>query len=267
MATISQEQSNATDGLRVGANVAFAASQIVVSMMTGGGPQPGGDNFWAALADPTPIQPAPYAFAIWGIIFLGALYYAWYQAVPSRWADPLLRRIGWITALGFAASTAWMLVAEYGAVWLTLPIIALMLVAFMATFRTAANSMRSDPRAHWSVVVPLGLYSGWLLVALFANLLVVLTQETDMPFGISAQSWTVASLALAAVIGLFVVLRTPESLGFVTALIWGLVGVAVANLAGGRTGIVLLAAGASLLIFGAYWRSRQRTVHTLVPAR
>ena len=52
--------------------------------------------------NPTLVVPADYAFVIWTPIFLLALVYAVYQALPSNRESPLLRRTGgsppWLTS-------------------------------------------------------------------------------------------------------------------------------------------------------------------------
>jgi hypothetical protein len=47
------------------------------------------------------VEPALYAFAIWGLIFGPSLAYAAYQALPANRGNPLLLRGGWFTAAAF----------------------------------------------------------------------------------------------------------------------------------------------------------------------
>lgn len=42
----------------------------------------------------SPVDPAGYAFGIWGLIFLLALGYAGWQVLPPQRENPLLRGIG-----------------------------------------------------------------------------------------------------------------------------------------------------------------------------
>jgi hypothetical protein len=60
--------------------------------------------------NPTLIVPAEYAFVIWTLIFLLALIYAVYQALPSKRESPLLRRIGWFSALAYFSNGIWEIV-------------------------------------------------------------------------------------------------------------------------------------------------------------
>ena len=42
----------------------------------------------------SPVEPALYAFFIWGPIFFLSLAYSIYQALPALRSEPVLRRIG-----------------------------------------------------------------------------------------------------------------------------------------------------------------------------
>src|SRR5210317_2165373 len=45
------------------------------------------------------ITPANYAFAVWGLIYLGLFSFAVYQALPAQKSDSLLRKIGYKIAI------------------------------------------------------------------------------------------------------------------------------------------------------------------------
>src|SRR3712207_4028411 len=53
------------------------------------------------------VEPAPYAFTIWALIFALSLAYAAYQALPPNRDNPLLRRVGWFTAGAFFCTGLW----------------------------------------------------------------------------------------------------------------------------------------------------------------
>ena len=57
--------------------------------------------------NPTLVVPGDYAFVIWTPIFLLALVYAVYQALPSNRENPLLRRVGWFSALTYFSNGVW----------------------------------------------------------------------------------------------------------------------------------------------------------------
>src|SRR5699024_10282923 len=63
----------------------------------------------------SPVTPAGYAFAIWGLIYLATLVFAVYQALPAQRDDRVLSRAGWPAALAFFANTLW--VPTFQAEW------------------------------------------------------------------------------------------------------------------------------------------------------
>ena len=50
------------------------------------------------LGDET-LRAAGYAFSIWTLIYAGLIAYAAYQARPGAEDTPVLRRLGWLSAL------------------------------------------------------------------------------------------------------------------------------------------------------------------------
>jgi benzodiazapine receptor len=48
--------------------------------------------------------PSGYVFAIWGLIYIGLLAYAVYQAIPSQKENPRLQATGWWVVLGGVAN-------------------------------------------------------------------------------------------------------------------------------------------------------------------
>src|SRR5512136_345992 len=57
--------------------------------------------------------PAGYVFAIWGLIYIGLLAYAVYQALPSQKANPRLQITGWWVVLGGLANSIWIFLWHY----------------------------------------------------------------------------------------------------------------------------------------------------------
>lgn len=228
------------DRLRQAANLAFAAGQLLlpVALFTGG--------FNATAAEPglvdvpNPATPAGYAFAIWGVIYIGAAAYAVLQALPRRAADPLFRRIGWLTALGYLLCCAWLWFARFGPVWPTVPIIAAMLLSLGAAFVLAARGMDGRGRLDRIVVLmPLAIYTGWLSAATFVNTADVLPGYGFDRFGLSAAEFGLLVILAGGVTATSFTLLSRGNLAYVAAVLWALVGIFVAN--GARLGETLVA--------------------------
>jgi hypothetical protein len=105
----------------------------------------GGDDYSAsANSTDSAIAPAGYAFAIWGGIYLGALVFAWWQALGGGRTDAAAARAAW-PALGlYSGSSLWLYCAAIGPLWGTMPLLAVMAACAVWALRAAmfTNSAR-----------------------------------------------------------------------------------------------------------------------------
>jgi hypothetical protein len=186
---------------------------------------------FAADSDAT-LKVAGYAFAIWGVIYLGLLIYAVWQVLPATGESELLTRLGWPSALAFLGIGWWIVAAAFDWEVGTILLIFGSLLVLLVPLLTNARTIRALPRAaieRWTVVWPLALLAGWLGVAAPLNLLTVLTGNGDLPAVLSPTVWALIAVTAVTVKALAVtwVLRTPA---FALPIAWGLLGAFVAEL-------------------------------------
>lgn len=184
-----------------------------------------------------PVQPAGYAFSIWGLIYLalilGAVYGLLKRAEDAGWD-----KVRWPLIVSLTLGAAWIPVAQTSPFWATI-LIWIMLV-------TAILALLSAPRRdHLWLRTPIALYAGWLTAASAVSLGLMLAGH-----GITGQTAAaVMCLAFGLVIAATVQSIRPDTPAYAGAVIWALFGVIVANLdplnimvAGlGAAGIVALA--------------------------
>ena len=213
------------------AALAFGASSIVIPDFGGFAP----DQFPIPQEDP-PVQPAGYAFAIWGVIYLWLLASAGFGLIARRdapdWAEmrPML-------ALSLVVGASWLAVAKLSALAAAVLIWAMLIPALVALFRAPLLD-------RWWGRAPLGLYAGWLSAASVVAVGLVLSGWGLMgPVPAALLCIVVATLLAASV---QVALEgTPE---YGLGVVWALVAVAVHNLALGTLVVAILAfAGAGLV--------------------
>ena len=114
-------------------------------------------NLYPIPQDNPPVQPAGWAFAIWGPIYLwlivGAAFGALRRKDAANWQAyrPAL-------AISLAVGTVWLAVATASPVWATV-LIWIMLVAALIAFVGTPEGDVVFARA------PVGLYAGWLTAA------------------------------------------------------------------------------------------------------
>ena len=183
--------------------------------------------------------PAGYVFAIWGLIYLGLVAFAVYQALPSQQENPRLGRSrGWL-ALSGAANIVWLLLWHYERFPLTMVAMLALLGLLILTYVGLEIGRVPVARAErWLVQVPISLYLGWISVATIANASVVLTDLGWSGWGISPQSWTLVMIAAALAIGWAMAIRRGD-LAFSLVLVWAFAGIAIRN-----SGVSVVAGGA-----------------------
>src|ERR687898_424883 len=135
--------------------------------------------------NPTLVVPADYAFVIWTPIFVLALIYAVYQALPSNRENPLLRRIGWFSALAYFSNGVWEIVFPAREFVLSqivfVGISTGAVVAFVLVQRRAGSGSRFD---RWLVAPAFGLLAGWVTAAFFVGFVTVLVATGAFSGGI-----------------------------------------------------------------------------------
>jgi hypothetical protein len=116
---------------------------------------------------PSLVEPAAYAFGIWGVIFALSLAYAVYQVLPANRESPLLRRIGWLTAGAFFCTGLWSVFVTFRefslAQLMLLGIFGFLLVAYLRLVRSERRALGAADR--WLVALPLAPFFGWVTAA------------------------------------------------------------------------------------------------------
>lgn len=203
-----------------------------------------------AISDRFPVYfvPAGYVFAIWGLIYLGLLGFAVYQALPAQRANPRLRRIGSLFVLSCIANSVWIFLWHYNQFPLTLVAILALLLTLLAIYlRLDIGRASVAPAERWLVHIPFSIYLGWATVATIANATVALYDQGWGGLGISGPVWAALLIAVAGLIGAALrILRRDTAYALV--IVWALVGILVKQSA---TPIVAVAAGAAALVVAA----------------
>jgi hypothetical protein len=211
----------------------------------------------AAVSDSLPVLfvPAGYVFSIWGLIYLGLIAFAVYQALPAQATNPILQRIGPLVIANAVANSIWIFFWHYELFPLTVLAMAVVLGTLIAIYLRLDRHRAGITNAwRWCVQVPFSIYLGWISVATVANVSGALYWAGWNGGGIDPQIWTAVLLAVAA--GLAVAMAVRErDIAFGGVILWAFVGIMikqagaplVAGSAGVLGGLVLLVLVATLL--------------------
>lgn len=171
--------------------------------------------------------PAGYVFSIWGIIYIGLITFAVYQALPSKREDPAQRAVGWWFSLGGIANSLWIVLWHYLQFPLTVPVMFVLLSCLILSYIGLGINKRPVSVAEkWLVHVPTSIYLGWITVATVANVTVLLEFLQWDRFGLDALTWLGIILFTVCVIA-GIVNFTRRDIAFAAVLLWALAGIAV----------------------------------------
>ncbi|WP_243611985.1 hypothetical protein [Shimia aestuarii] len=174
------------------------------------------DQFPIPQTDP-PVQPAGYAFSIWGVIYLwlmaGALFGLFKRDRARDWTT-----MRWPLILSLVVGAAWIPAANMDPVAAT----AMIWIMLGAGLAALARAGRSD---HFWLRAPIGLYTGWLTAASCVATGLVLAGHGLL----SEQIAALAMIALALLLALWVQTRVADTPEYGLAVIWATVGILVDN--------------------------------------
>lgn len=192
------------------ATLAFVAGSYVVSF-SGFAP----DQFPVPQVDP-PVQPAGYAFAIWGVIFLWLVASAVF-GVMRRAGDPAWDAVRPALIVSVGVGAAWNSVANASPVAATVLIWVMLVTAILALSKAPAADR---PWLSW----PIGLYAGWLTAASCVALGLLAAG-----YGLVGAEAAAFGAVIAAAVLAGSLVRATANLAYAVAVIWALVALVVKN--------------------------------------
>ena len=226
------------------ASIAFAVAPFLSPEFGGFDP-----NRYPIPQDNPAVQPAGWAFGIWGLIYLFLIAHSVVGLLRYKDDESWDRgRIALFVSLVFG--TFWLPVALASPIWATL-----MIWVMLISSLVALHQMREAEPA-WQASLPVALYAGWLTAASFVSIGLLLAG-----YGVMTEySAAITALSAAFVFSAFFQIRF-RLWSYGIAVGWGFLGISTAN-AGSEITLSVLAAMATALIvgFSIYCHFRPRKV-------
>ena len=171
--------------------------------------------------------PAGYVFAIWGVIYLGLIAFAIFQALPSQAENPRLRRLGYLFAIANLANAIWLFFWHYNQFVMSLFAMLTLLGLLIATYLILEiGCTRVSAGERWMIQLPVSVYLGWISVATIANVSDVLYYLQWNGFGIKPESWAVLMLAVAVILAVMMALSRRD-VAFLLVFLWSFIGIGI----------------------------------------
>ena len=179
---------------------------------------------------PNYFTPQGYVFAIWGVIYVLLIVFAFYQAKANQRGEAYLTKIGYLYLIGAFLNVAWLLVFHYSygntplLVW-TEPLIAGLLIVLLLTYVRLEIGVKEVPmKQKLAIHLPVSVYVGWISLATIANTAAVLNSSLVISLEVQ-YLWTALVLIIALLItSLMIVLR--RDIAYALVVIWAVPGIA-----------------------------------------
>jgi benzodiazapine receptor len=202
--------------------------------------------------------PAGYVFSIWGVIYIGLIAYAVFQALPSQRENPRLRQIGYPVIVAGLANCIWLFLWHYEQFPLTLiAMFGLLAMLILVYLNLGIGQTQISTAETWTVRIPFSVYLGWITVATIANITDVLYYLQWAGFGIGARDWTLILFAAVILIAGLMSL-TRRDIAYNLVIVWALIGIAVKQAAAKSLVLAALASAVIILCVLVYSLIRKR---------
>ncbi len=176
---------------------------------------------------PVLFTPVPFTFAIWSIIYLFLMAFAFYQVLPSQQHAPFRERIGYWFIVSCGWNCLWLFLWHYEHFVGTLVAMAGLLGSLIMIYQSLNIGRLQVSRWNTFLVhVPFSLYLGWITAAALANIAIVLCALNLDSLRLPPILFTIILLLIATGLGTFMILRRNE-IAYALAIAWALVGIAV----------------------------------------
>lgn len=172
--------------------------------------------------------PASYAFAIWGIIFLGLLAYSIFQirrAFFSSKQSDFIAQTGYWFVTANILNAAWVFAFVYDYTGLSVLIMLGILISLVKII-LHTNMERWDAPIEVIAFVwwPICIYSGWIAVATIANISAYLTKLGWDGGFLSPEYCTIAMLIVATILNLLMIWKR-NMREFALVGVWALIAI------------------------------------------
>jgi hypothetical protein len=171
--------------------------------------------------------PAGYVFSIWGLIYIGLIAFAVFQALPAQAENPRLNKVRGVFLISSLANIAWLFFWHYEYFSATIIAMFLLLISLSVIYvRLGIGRSRVDRTEKYLVRVPFSIYLGWVSVATIANATSLLDFLGWGGWGLEPQVWAAIMIGVTTLLGSVMAIDRKDG-AYILVLTWALVGIAV----------------------------------------
>lgn len=156
----------------------------------------------------TLVTPAPYAFAIWGIIFTAELVWTITQALPKYRSNELvIKGVGYNFALACLAQCAWTIAFGLEKMFLSLICMICILIPLLKILVTTSltSTKKTTIGDYWMFKFPFHIHAAWIMAATLVNFNVVAVAYEAPSMVQTTVGWV--SLVVLFAAGIFAIIQ------------------------------------------------------------
>lgn len=172
--------------------------------------------------------PAPYAFSIWGIIFLMLIGYCVFQLYGVFRNTPnsaYITKTGWWFTIANVLNASWVVAFTYDQILLSVGIMIGILVSLLKIIVNTGMQKELEPVTHRILAWwPISIYAGWISVAMIANVAAYFASIDFMGSELTQIIWTIALITIAVLINTLMV-WTRNMHAFAGVAVWALLAI------------------------------------------
>lgn len=196
------------------------------------------------------IVPAPYAFAIWGPIYLGLIAFPVFQLIKNRENHPNWVPLRQWYAANVVANGLWLAAASYDWQWVSVGIIVFMLISLFRINQLLRGVEASGAALnYWLERLVFSLYFAWITLATVLNVASALHFYNWDGLGISEVTWTVIMVVVAALIAGYTS-RRYRDVAYAGVVVWAFVALAVKHFGAGTQVLGMLGVAVAVVFAG-----------------
>jgi len=244
----SRQKSNSGLVLSIATLIAIFAT-LIVNILSNFFP-PGGRNIGEianTILQGVLIIPANYAFAIWGLIYLGLIAYSLYQFRPSQRARSTIQQVNALVILASLAQIFWVYLFTLQLFWLSIVAMLIILLPLIRVYLLLRSSRFPVSRERkWFAQIPFSIYLGWISVATIVNIASALYISNWDGWGINDTGWTAIMLIIGTVIAAIVAIQRGD-VAFTLVFVWAYLAIGLRDLANPVIWIIALVSAITLV--------------------
>ncbi|AZB42492.1 tryptophan-rich sensory protein [Bacillus sp. FJAT-42376] len=172
---------------------------------------------------PVIFEPAPYAFAIWSVIYLLLAIWVVRAFFVSDQEKQVYRNIGYYFAVNALLNALWIVLFHYELFNATLVV----MLGLLFTLIKIYTIIEKSGQTKFFLNVPISVYMGWISVATIVNVFIFFKSNEITSFiGLGELAWAIIMIIVAGLLGAYMILAKND-LAYGLVFVWALIAIAV----------------------------------------